>query len=80
MRLDEGVKPTWREPDVGDDVLAMVEGHQILQGVCVDDQEAAVVQAHSQGLAVGGEATTAPPWGQEELLLACRRANRRAPQ
>lgn len=61
---DREAKPqTWREPDVGDDVLAVVEGHQVLQGVRVDDEEAAVVQAHRQGLAVGGEAAAAATCG-----------------
>lgn len=55
-----GVYPrTWRESNIGDDVLAVVEGHQVLQGVCVHNEEAAVVQAHCQGFAVRGEAAAA---------------------
>lgn len=41
-----GELPTWRESDIGDDVLAVVEGHQVLQGVCVHNEETAVIQAH----------------------------------
>ena len=52
---------TWGESDIRDEVLAVVEGHQVLQGVCVDDEEAAVVQPHRQGLAVGREAAAAAP-------------------
>lgn len=63
MRKSE--RQTWRESDIGDDVLAVVEGHQVLQGVCVHDEEAAVVQAHGQRFAVGGEAAAAAAWGAQ---------------
>lgn len=53
---------TWRKFDIRYDVLAMVEGHQILQGVCVHNEEAAVVQADCQGFAIRGEAAAAPAW------------------
>lgn len=41
-----GEPQTWRESNVGDDVLAVVEGHQVLQGVCIHDEKAAVIQPH----------------------------------
>lgn len=53
---------TWGEADLGDDVLAVVEGDQVLQGVSVDDDEAAIVQAHRQRLAVRRETTAASPY------------------
>lgn len=48
----------------------MVEGHQVLQGVRVHDEEAAVVQAHRQGFAVGGEAAAAATFGGSNVLAA----------
>ena len=69
MKKSRGEWPTWRESDIGDDVLAVVEGHQVLQGVGVHDEEAAVVQAHRQGLAVGGETAAAPPCRGKDSLF-----------
>lgn len=47
---------TWRESDIRDDVLPVMERYQVLQGVCVHNKEAAIVQAHRQGFAIGREA------------------------
>lgn len=47
---------TWRESDIRYEVFAVMEGHQVLQGVCVHDEETSVVEAHRQGFAIGGEA------------------------
>ncbi len=58
-----GEPQTWRESDIGDDVLAVVEGHQVLQGVCVHNEEAAVIQAHGQGFAIRGEAAATAACG-----------------
>lgn len=52
---------TLGEADVRDELPAVVEGHHVLQRVGVHHQEAAVVQPHRQGLAVGREGTAAPP-------------------
>ena len=54
---------TLGEADVRDELLAVVEGDQVLQRVRVHHQEAAVVQPHGQGLPVRGERTAAAPWG-----------------
>lgn len=60
LKAGGGFNPqTWRESNIGDDVLAVVEGHQVLQGVCVHNEEAAVIQADCQGFAVRGEAAAA---------------------
>lgn len=58
-----GEQQTWRESDIGDDVLAVVEGYQVLQGVCVHNEEAAVIQAHRQGFAIRGEAAATATCG-----------------
>lgn len=58
-----GEPQTWGESDIGDDVLAVVEGHQVLQGVCVHNEEAAVIQAYRQGFAIRGEAAATAACG-----------------
>lgn len=58
-----GEVQTWRESDIRDDVLPMMEGHQVLQGVCVHNKEAAVIQAHRQGFAIRREAATTTACG-----------------
>lgn len=58
---------TWWESDIRDDILPMMEGHQVLQGVCIHNKEAAVIQAHRQGFAVRGEATATAACGGQHI-------------
>lgn len=41
----------------------MMEGHQVLQGVCIHNKEAAIIQAHCQGFAIGREAAATAACG-----------------
>lgn len=69
MKKSGGERPTWRESDIGDDVLAVVEGHQVLQGVCVHNEEAAVIQPHRQSFAIRGEAAATAACVEENVLV-----------
>ena len=69
MKKRRGEPQTWRESDIRDDVLAVVEGHQVLEGVRVHDEEAAVIQAYRQGFAIGGEAAAAAACGGWKTCL-----------
>lgn len=66
--LSTGEEPqTWREFDIRDDVLAVVERNQVLQGVCVHNEKAAIIQTDCQGFAVRGEAAAAATCRGQEV-------------
>lgn len=63
MKKCRGEAQTWRESNIRYDVFAVVEGHQVLQGVCVHNKETAIVQAHRQGFAIRREAAATAACG-----------------